>query len=121
MRILTEEFVEYFQGKLLNIHPSLLPNYPGLNTHQRAIDAGDRYGGVTVHFVTPELDGGPPIIQAKVAIEPNDDAEALAKKVLEKEHIIYPQAIAWLMSNQLELKGNVAKLSQNTQMPVVAE
>lgn len=106
MRILTNGFVESFTGKLLNIHPSLLPKYTGLNTHQRAIEAGDDVAGVTVHFVTPELDGGPPVLQAQVAIEAGDNAESLAAKVLEKEHIIYPLATQWYLDNRLELQGN---------------
>ncbi|NRB37527.1 MAG: phosphoribosylglycinamide formyltransferase [Pseudomonadales bacterium] len=106
MRILTPAFVNAFAGKLMNIHPSLLPKYTGLNTHQRAIDAGDDFAGVTVHFVTPELDGGPPILQAKVAIDASDDAESLAQKVLQKEHIIYPLATKWFLDGQLTLQGN---------------
>ena len=106
MRILTTGFVESFTGKLLNIHPSLLPKYTGLNTHQRAIDAGDDYAGVTVHFVTPELDGGPPIIQAEIAIAADDDAQSLAAKVLEKEHVIYPMATQWYLDKRLTLDGN---------------
>lgn len=112
MRILTPEFVHSFAGKLVNIHPSLLPKYTGLNTHQRAIDAGDSHAGVTVHFVTAELDGGPSIIQAKVAIETNDNADSLAKKVLQQEHIIYPKAIKWLLDERVELKEDGAYLDQ---------
>ena len=103
MRILTPEFVNIFEGKLLNIHPSLLPNYPGLNTHQRAIDDGQKQAGVTVHFVTAELDGGPSILQAAVAIDSCDNAESLAAKVLIEEHKIYPQVIAWLAEERLKL------------------
>lgn len=103
MRILTPDFVQRFAGKLINIHPSLLPKYPGLNTHQRAIDAGDQEAGVTVHFVTEELDGGPPIVQALVSIDAGDDAASLAKKVLSKEHIIYPLAAKWFVEGRLAL------------------
>ncbi len=103
MRILTEKFVQHFRGRLLNIHPSLLPKYPGLHTHQRALDAGDDEAGVTVHFVTEELDGGPAIIQAKVPIYSGDDADILAKRVLKKEHIIYPLAAHWFCQNRLKL------------------
>ncbi len=95
MRILTPAFIEPFSGRLLNVHPSLLPKYPGLNTHQRALDAGDREAGVTVHFVTLELDGGPPIIQARVPILPGDTAQTLADRVIVQEHRIYPLAAQW--------------------------
>ena len=102
MRILTPEFVSRFAGRLMNIHPSLLPLYPGLHTHQRALDAGDVYAGATVHYVTGELDGGPPVLQAKVAVKPDDDADSLAARVLQLEHQIYPQAIAWHLSERLQ-------------------
>lgn len=110
MRILTAEFVKHFRGRLINIHPSLLPKYPGLHTHQRAIDAGDREAGATVHFVTEELDGGPPIIQAKVPINCGDSAETLARKVLSKEHQIYPLATRWFAEGRLSLTGSKAVL-----------
>lgn len=103
MRILTPVFVGPFEGKMLNIHPSLLPKYPGLNTHQRAIDAGDQRAGATVHFVSQELDGGPPVIQASVAIKENDSADDLAKRVLEQEHRIYPLAAQWFAEGRLRL------------------
>lgn len=103
MRILTPIFIEPFAGRLLNIHPSLLPKYPGLNTHQRALDAGDEEAGVTVHFVTDELDGGPPIIQARVPILANDTADALAQRVILEEHVIYPIAARWHLEQRLEL------------------
>ena len=105
MRILTEGFVQHFKGRLLNIHPSLLPKYPGLNTHQRALDAGDKEAGVSVHFVTEELDGGPIIIQAAVPIENNDTADSLQARVLEKEHIIYPLAAQWFCEKRLYLNN----------------
>lgn len=110
MRILTPVFIEPLSGRLLNVHPSLLPRYPGLHTHQRAIDAGDSEAGVTVHFVTLELDGGPPIIQARVPIEPGDTAETLAARVIRQEHIIYPLAAQWLISGRLRLAGKRAYL-----------
>jgi phosphoribosylglycinamide formyltransferase-1 len=97
MRILTAGFVERYQGRLLNIHPSLLPAFPGLHTHQRAIDAGCKVAGVTVHQVTAELDYGPILDQAVVPIVPGDTADALAARVLTQEHIIYPRAIAQLL------------------------
>ncbi len=110
MRILTPAFVRHFHGRLLNIHPSLLPNYPGLHTHQRALDAGDTQAGATVHFVTEELDGGPPIVQAKVPIRPDDTAESLAARVLQQEHIIYPLAARWFVEGRLALDHNRAIL-----------
>lgn len=116
MRILTPGFVQNFHGRLLNIHPSLLPKYPGLHTHQRAIDAGDQYAGATVHFVTEELDGGPAIIQAAVPIAADDTAETLAQRVLTKEHIIYPLAAQWFAEGKLTLEANYALL-ENTQLP----
>ncbi len=103
MRILTPGFIQPFAGRLLNVHPSLLPKYPGLHTHQRALDAGDSEAGVTVHFVTLELDGGPPIIQARVPILPGDTAAALAGRVITKEHLIYPLAAQWYISGRLQL------------------
>jgi phosphoribosylglycinamide formyltransferase-1 len=110
MRILTPIFIQPFSGRLLNVHPSLLPRYPGLHTHQRALDAGDSQGGVTVHFVTLELDGGPPIIQARVPILPGDTAETLANRVIEKEHLVYPLAAQWLITGRLQLTDNGASL-----------
>jgi phosphoribosylglycinamide formyltransferase-1 len=110
MRILTPVFIEPFAGKLLNIHPSLLPKYPGLHTHQRALDAGDTEAGVTVHFVTAELDGGPPIIQARVPVEEGDTADSLAAKVILQEHVIYPIAARWLLQGRLRLNERGAIL-----------
>jgi phosphoribosylglycinamide formyltransferase-1 len=104
MRILTDDFVTHYLGRMLNIHPSLLPKYRGLNTHQRAIDDGEKEHGVSVHFVTPELDGGPVIIQAPVEVEPDDTAESLAKKVQTQEHLIYPLAVKWFCQKQITLK-----------------
>ncbi|WP_203301090.1 phosphoribosylglycinamide formyltransferase [Marinobacter sediminum] len=103
MRILTTDFVRAFRGQLLNIHPSLLPKYTGLNTHQRALDAGDTLHGVSVHFVTEELDGGPVIAQAEVAVAPDDTAESLAEKVQEKEHILYPIVVRWFCEGRIQL------------------
>ncbi|TDG12170.1 phosphoribosylglycinamide formyltransferase [Seongchinamella unica] len=110
MRILTPVFITPFAGKLLNIHPSLLPKYPGLDTHRRALEAGDREAGVTVHFVTPELDGGPPIIQAKVPIEDGDTPETLAARVIVLEHVIYPIAAKWQLQRRLRLDQQGATL-----------
>ena len=98
MRILTPEFVAHYAGRLVNIHPSLLPAFTGMNTHQRAIDAGCRFAGATVHRVTAELDVGPILAQAAVPILPADTAESLATRVQTQEHVIYPQAIAALLA-----------------------
>lgn len=106
MRILTPEFVEHFQGKLLNIHPSLLPLYPGLHTHRRALDAGDGEHGATVHFVTPELDGGPAIVQARVPVEVADTELSLAARVLIEEHRLYPLAVRWLAEGKVRLEDH---------------
>ena len=103
MRILTPAFVDHYLGRLMNIHPSLLPEFPGIDTHQRAIDAGVKEHGASVHFVTPALDGGPVIIQAKVPVKAGDDADTLAARVLEQEHVIYPQAIRWFAEGRLEV------------------
>jgi len=113
MRILTPEFVHRFLGKLINIHPSLLPAYPGLHTHQRAIDAGDKQAGATVHFVTPELDGGPSVLQAQVPVLPDDSADSLAQRVLEFEHRIYPAAVQWFCQGRLRMENGVALLDGN--------
>ena len=104
MRIFTEDFVNQFTGKLINIHPSILPKYKGLDTHQRAIDAGDTQHGCSVHFVTPELDGGPVVAQAIVSINKNDNIESLSAKVQTQEHKLYPLVIEWLANKQLELR-----------------
>lgn len=106
MRILTPAFTEHYRGKMFNIHPSLLPKYQGLNTHQRALDAGDSEHGVSVHFVTAELDGGPLVMQARVAIEEADSAESLAKKVQQQEHLIYPLAIRWFAEGRIQMQGS---------------
>jgi phosphoribosylglycinamide formyltransferase-1 len=98
MRILTAEFVEHYQNKLINIHPSLLPKFKGLDTHQRAIDAGEKEHGASVHFVTAELDDGPVIMQAKVQVMSDDSAQTLAARVLEQEHQLYPAAIQKLVN-----------------------
>jgi len=104
MRILTPTFTNRYLGRMLNIHPSLLPAYQGLATHQRALDAGDKVHGVTVHFVTAELDGGPSAIQAVVPILESDNAESLAKRVQQQEHVIYPLAVKWFTESRLCLR-----------------
>ena len=105
MRILTEDFVAHYAGRMLNIHPSLLPAFTGLHTHQRALDAGCRLAGSTVHFVTAELDHGPVVIQGAVAVADDDTADSLAAKVLRVEHQIYPQAVRWFVEGRLTLAG----------------
>jgi phosphoribosylglycinamide formyltransferase 1 len=110
MRILTAQFVQRFVGKILNIHPSLLPKYPGLHTHRRAIEAGDQEHGATVHFVTEELDGGPRIIQARVAVASDDTEDSLAMRVLAQEHRIYPLAVSWFCEGRLRYQAGKALL-----------
>jgi phosphoribosylglycinamide formyltransferase 1 len=110
MRILTPAFVKHYAGRLLNIHPSLLPKYQGLNTHQRAIDAGDTEHGCSVHFVTEQLDGGPVILQAKVPLFSDDDATTLAERVHEQEHRIYPLVVRWFCQNRLQQQADQASL-----------
>jgi phosphoribosylglycinamide formyltransferase 1 len=124
MRILTPHFTEHYLGRMLNIHPSLLPKFQGLHTHQRAIDAGETHHGVTVHFVTAELDGGPAVIQARVPVLPNDTADTLAKRVQRQEHLIYPLAIQWFADGHLSMQNNRAQLKgellPNTGYPIDA-
>jgi len=105
MRILTEGFVRRFAGRLVNIHPSLLPAFPGLHTHEAALQTGVRVHGCTVHFVTPALDCGPIIMQAVVPVLPGDDADALAARVLAQEHVAYPQAVRGLLDGRCRLEG----------------
>ncbi|MCE9679507.1 phosphoribosylglycinamide formyltransferase [Shewanella sp. AS1] len=118
MRILSDEFVERYQGRMLNIHPSLLPKYAGLNTHQRAIDASDDEHGASVHFVIPALDAGPVILQAKVPVYPEDDAELLAQRVHEQEHAIYPLVVRWFTQNRLKMTEGVAYLDDQALPPM---
>ncbi len=106
MRILTADFTNHYAGRMLNIHPSLLPKYQGLHTHQRALDAGDSVHGVTVHFVTAELDDGPNVIQAIVPIQPKDTAETLQHRVQQQEHIIYPMAVRWFAESRILMRDN---------------
>ena len=122
MRILTEEIVQTFNGRMLNIHPSLLPRFRGLHTHRRALEAGDNTHGCSVHFVTGELDGGPLIIQARVPILPGDDPEVLAARVLKKEHIIYPLSVRWFCEGRLHLQGGIAyKDGEPLSRPILLE
>jgi phosphoribosylglycinamide formyltransferase-1 len=107
MRILTPQFVQHFEGRMVNVHPSLLPAFTGLHTHQRAIDAGCKLAGATVHFVTAELDHGPIIAQAVVPVLPGDTADDLSARVLVQEHRIYPRAVGWLVRGQLRVHAGV--------------
>ena len=110
MRILGEGFIRRFEGRLLNIHPSLLPKYRGLHTHRRALEAGDREHGCSVHFVTEELDGGPLVVQAVVPVESDDTPESLAQRVHRQEHHIYPLAMRWFAEGRLKLGKTGAQL-----------
>lgn len=110
MRILSTEFVNKYLGKMINIHPSLLPKYPGLNTHQRAIDAEDEEHGATVHFVTPDLDSGPTVLQAKVPVFSDDTREDLRERVLTQEHLIYPLVAQWFIEERLTMQDKHAIL-----------
>lgn len=112
MRILSADFVKHYKAKVLNIHPSLLPAYPGTDTHQRVLDGGETEHGVSVHFVIEELDAGPVIAQAKVKIEPGDTAETLAEKVHAKEYIIYPAVVSLFAEGRLHMDANQALLDQ---------
>lgn len=117
MRILTTPFVERYRGKLVNIHPSLLPAYTGMNTHERALQDGVRIHGCTVHFVTPTLDGGPIIIQAAVAVLRSDTPATLGARVLHEEHRIYPQALRWLCREQVWLNAEGRVMSNRLEQP----
>ncbi len=117
MRILTDDFVARYAGRLMNIHPSLLPAFPGLQTHRHALAAGVRIHGCTVHFVTPALDGGPIIVQAAVPVQPGDSEETLAARVLREEHRIYPQAIRWFCEGRLALAANGKAVVQSARAP----
>ncbi len=110
MRILTPEFTRHYHGRMINIHPSLLPKYQGLNTHQRAIDAGDSEHGVSVHFVTEELDGGPVIAQAIVPVTADDSADSLKGKVQKQEHILYPIVVKWFIQGRLGMNSDGATI-----------
>ncbi len=110
MRILTKEFVQRFEGRLLNIHPSLLPSFPGLRTHESAIAEGIKVHGCTVHFVTPTLDHGPIVIQAAVPVLPDDTPNTLAARVLEQEHRIYPQAVRWFAEGRLVISDGLVNV-----------
>jgi len=122
MRILGTWFVSHYEGRILNIHPALLPAYPGLDTHQRVLDAGDRYHGSTVHFVTDELDGGPRILQGRLAVAPQETADELRARVQAIEHQIYPEAASWFASGRLQYIDGAAWLDgQRLDAPVVKD
>jgi len=122
MRILSDEFVNHYTARLINIHPSLLPNFKGLHTHQRALDAGHHQHGASVHFVSNELDGGPVIAQAAVTISDDDDAESLRLKVLEQEHIIYPLVIKWLAQRRITLQSRTVYFDQKPlEKPIIID
>jgi phosphoribosylglycinamide formyltransferase-1 len=110
MRILSEEFVGRYAGRIMNIHPSLLPKYPGLHTHRQVLTAHDPLHGATVHFVTAELDGGPPIIQARIRVRPDDDETTLAARIQDQEHRIYPLAVDWYCEGRLHCRDGRAWL-----------
>ncbi|NMZ70030.1 formyltetrahydrofolate-dependent phosphoribosylglycinamide formyltransferase [Pseudomonas peli] len=112
MRILTPGFVRHYAGRLLNIHPSLLPKYKGLHTHQRALEAGDSEHGCSVHFVSEELDGGPLVVQAVVPVQSDDSPSSLAQRVHEQEHVIYPLAVRWFAEGRLQLAAQGAMLDE---------
>ena len=120
MRILSKAFVAHYAGKILNIHPALLPLYPGLNTHQRVLNAGDEWHGSTVHFVTDELDAGPRILQGRLAVIPGETAEELQKRVQAVEHLIYPQAASLVGSGKIRFRDGHSWVDGNiTEEPVV--
>ena len=110
MRVLTPAFVGRYAGRLLNIHPSLLPAFPGLHTHERALQAGVKVHGCTVHLVTADLDHGPIVAQAAVPVRPGDDAAALAARVLKQEHVIYPRALRWFLDGRIDLAGGAVRV-----------
>ena len=120
MRILTEGFVLRYQGRMLNIHPSLLPAFPGLDTHGRALAAGVKLHGCSVHFVTAELDHGPLVIQAAVPVHPQDDEAQLAARVLAQEHRIYPQAARWFLEGKLVIESGVVRVKGDHPQQVYA-
>ena len=111
MRVLTESFVRRYDGRLLNIHPSLLPSFPGLHTHERALEAGVKVHGATVHFVTADLDHGPIVVQAAVPVRAGDDADELAARVLRQEHVIYPRAVRWFLEDRLSIANGIVRVA----------
>jgi phosphoribosylglycinamide formyltransferase 1 len=120
MRLLGATFLEAFPNRILNIHPSLLPAFPGLDTHRRALAAGVKVHGCTVHFVTAELDHGPIVVQAAVPVLADDDAASLAARVLEQEHVVYPRAVRWFLDDRLQLGNGVVHVKGNDAQLVLA-
>ena len=120
MRVLTSAFVERYRERMLNIHPSLLPAFPGLDTHARALAAGVKLHGCSVHFVTTELDHGPIVIQAAVPVRPDDTDETLAARVLRQEHVVYPRAVRWFLDDKLVIKSGVVCVKGNDAQLVLA-
>lgn len=116
MRILTPKFVEHYAGRMLNIHPSLLPSFPGLATHRQALAAGVKVHGATVHFVTAELDHGPIVAQAAVPVLPGDTEDALAERILVEEHKIYPQAVRWFVEGRLSIDNGLVRIADEPQL-----
>jgi phosphoribosylglycinamide formyltransferase-1 len=120
MRVLGAKFVQRYEGRLLNIHPALLPSFPGLDTHQRALAAGVKVHGCTVHFVTAEVDHGPIVIQAAVRVRAGDTPEALAARVLAQEHVVYPRAVRWFLDGRLLLQNGAVTVKGNDAQLVVS-
>jgi phosphoribosylglycinamide formyltransferase 1 len=120
MRVLTPAFVAHYRERMFNIHPSLLPAFPGLHTHERAVEAGVKLHGCTVHFVTAELDAGPIVIQAAVPVRAGDSAAALAARVLRQEHVIYPRAVRWFLDGRLVIQNGVTTVKGNDAQLVMA-
>ena len=120
MRVLTARFVAHYRGRVLNIHPSLLPAFPGLNTHERALAEGVKVHGCTAHLVTPELDHGPIVIQAVVRVRAEDSAASLAARVLEQEHVIYPRAARWVLDERLVISSGVVRVKGDDAQLVLA-
>ena len=120
MRVLGAAFVKRYEGRLLNIHPALLPAFPGLDTHERALGAGVKLHGCTVHFVTAEVDHGPIVIQAAVRVRPGDTAETLAARVLAQEHIVYPRAVRWFLDGKLVVQNGVVSVKGDDAQLVVS-
>jgi phosphoribosylglycinamide formyltransferase-1 len=122
MRILSAPFVDLYEGRMLNIHPSLLPRHRGLHTHRRVLEAGEREHGASVHFVTRELDGGPVVLQARVPVHDDDNAQTLAARVLEQEHRIYPRCIGWFATGRLRYSAGAAWLDGNRlESPIILD
>lgn len=120
MRVLTPKFTARYERRMFNIHPSLLPSFPGLETHARALTAGVKVHGCTVHFVTPELDRGPIVIQAALRVRPGENADQLAARVLEQEHVIYPRAACWFLDDKLVIQNGMVRVKGDDAQLVMA-